>query len=181
VRRSCGGGINGEEHGGNDSEDDNKGGKGNGGRVYEDNEDEGHDGTVPEGGGSLWSSSGSEGAQQSNIKPTSTARDVVVMTARAMTKVARATVAGATKMMVTMVTTATTAAMATTKTPNGDKDNEDGICRRQQCRDSIHRSKSAGKCNRQLISQGGHGLLNSRGRASPHSWRDGKCCQQLIS
>jgi len=96
VRRSCGGGINGEEHGGNDSEDDNKGGKGNGGRVYEDNKDEGHDGTFPEGGGSLWSSSGSEGTQQSNIKPTSTARNVVVTTARAMTKVARATVAGAT-------------------------------------------------------------------------------------
>ena len=102
-------------------------------------------------------------------------------TARAMTKAARVTVAGATRTTVMTVTTAMTAAKATTKTPNGDKDNEDGICRHQQCRDIIHRSKSAGKCNRQLISQGDRGLLNSKERASPHSWHVGKCCQQLIS
>jgi hypothetical protein len=54
--------------------------------------------------------------------------------------------------MATMVTTAMTAATAATMTPNGDKDNKDGICRRQQRRDIIHTSKSAGKCNRQLIS-----------------------------
>ena len=52
-----------------------------------------------------------------NIKPTSTVRTVVVTTARATTKAARATVAGALRM------TATTATM----TPNCDKDNDDGI------------------------------------------------------
>jgi hypothetical protein len=82
--------------------------------------------------------------------------------------IARATVAGATRTTSTRVTTVTTAAMAASMTPNGDKDNKDGICRRQQRRDIICRSKSAGKCNRQLISRGGHGLLNSRGsRAAP--------------
>ena len=85
-----------------------------------------------------------------------------------MPPLARATVAGAMRTTATMVTTAMTAAMAATMTPNGDKDNKDGICRRQQRRDIIHMSKSAGKCNRQLISQGGRGLLNSRGsRADP--------------
>ncbi len=74
-------------------------------------------------------------------------------TAKAAAKVARgAKVVGATRTMATMATTAATAA---TMTPNGDKENEDGIWRRQQCRDIIHRSKRAGKCNRQLISRGG--------------------------
>ena len=67
-----------------------------------------------------WSSSGGEGTQQSNIKPTSTARNVVVTIARAMTKAARATVAGATRKTATTVTMAATAA---TKTPNGNKHN----------------------------------------------------------
>ncbi len=57
-------------------------------------------------------------------------RTVVVTTARAMTKAARAaTVAGAARTTVTMVTTAATAATAATVAtmmPNGDKDNEDG-------------------------------------------------------
>jgi hypothetical protein len=57
-------------------------------------------------------------------------------------------VAGATRTTATMVTTAT-------MTPNGDKDNDDGICRRQQRRKIMRRSKSAGKCDRQLISLGG--------------------------
>ena len=64
-------------------------------------------------------------------------RTVVVTTARATMKAARAMVAGAT---------------AVTMLPNSDKDNEDGICHHQQCRDIICRSKSVGKCNRQLIS-----------------------------
>ena len=72
-------------------------------------------------GGRRWSSSGGEGTQQSNIKPTSTVRTVVVTTARATTKAARATVAGATRTTATMVTT--TAAVAATMTPNGDKHN----------------------------------------------------------
>ncbi len=70
-------------------------------------------------------------------------------TVRATTKAARATVEGATRTTVTM---AATVAMAATMTPNGDKDNKDGTCRRQQCRDIIGRSKSAGKRDRQLIS-----------------------------
>ena len=61
-----------------------------------------------------WSSYSCEGTQQSNIKPTSTVRTVVVTTERAMTKAARAaTVAGATR---TTATTATTMAAATTAT-----------------------------------------------------------------
>ena len=52
----------------------------------------------------------------------------MVMTARATAKAARAaTVAGAMKTTVTV----TTAAMAATMTQNGNKDNKDGICRRQ--------------------------------------------------
>jgi len=89
---------------------------------------------------------------QSNINLTSTARNVVATTARATTKAARATVAGATRTTATMVTTTATAATAATMTPNGDKVNNDGICRHQQPRDIIRRSKSAGKRNRQLIS-----------------------------
>ena len=78
-------------------------------------------------------------------------RTAVVTTARATTKAARAaTVAGATRMTAMMVMTAATA--AATMTPNGDKDNEDGICRRQQCKDIICRSKSARKRDQQLIS-----------------------------
>ncbi len=85
---------------------------------------------------------GGEGTQQSNIKPTSTVRTVVVTIARAMTKAARAaTVAGDTRTTAMLVTTAATAA---TMTPNGDKDNEDGICRHQQCRDIIRRSRVRG-------------------------------------
>ena len=76
-------------------------------------------------------------------------RNVVVTTARATTKAARATVAGTMRTMVTMVT------MVTMITPNGNKENKDGISRRQQCRDIICRSKSAGKRDRQLISRGG--------------------------
>ena len=75
-------------------------------------------------GGRRWSSSGGEGTQQSNIKPTSTLRNMVVTTARAMTMMARATVAEATRMMATTVTTtAATATAAATMTPNGDKHN----------------------------------------------------------
>ena len=55
---------------------------------------EGHGGTFPEGGGRRWSSSGGKGTQQSNIKPASTVRNVVAMTARATTKAARVTGAG---------------------------------------------------------------------------------------
>ena len=88
-------------------------------------------------------------------------------TARAMTKAAKATVAEATRTTATTVTAVAMVAMVATMTPNGNKDNEDGICRRQQWRDINRRSKSAGKCNRQLISRGGRGLLNSRGRATP--------------
>jgi hypothetical protein len=70
-------------------------------------------------GGRQWSSSGGEGTQQSNIKPTSTVRTVVVTTARAMTKAARAaTVAGDTRTTAMLVTTVATAA---TMTPNGNK------------------------------------------------------------
>ena len=75
---------------------------------------EGRDGTFPKVGGRRWSSSGGEGTQQSNIKPTSMARNVVVTTVRTATKAARATatVAGATR-------TATTRAMTMTEpSPN---------------------------------------------------------------
>ena len=50
-------------------------------------------------------------------------RTVVVTTARAMPKAARATVAGATRTTVTMVTMAATTATAATMTPNGNKHN----------------------------------------------------------
>ncbi len=66
----------------------------------------------------------------------------------ATTKAARATVAEAMRTTVMMVTMAATVA---TITPNGDKDNKDGIPHRQQCRGIIRRSKSAGKRDRQLI------------------------------
>jgi hypothetical protein len=142
--------INGEERGGDDSEGDDEGGKGSDGDDSDNDGDE--DGDKD---GDYGNDNGGDGGdndtkrrdtQQSNIKPTSTARNVVVTTARAMTQAARATVAGATR---------TTAAMAATRTPYGNKDNEDGISRRQQRRDIIHRSKSAGKRDRQLISRGG--------------------------
>ena len=84
----------------------------------------------------------------------------MVTTARATAKLARVMVAGASRTTATTVTTM--AAMAARMTPNGNKDNEDGICRHQQHRDIICRSKSAGKRSRQLISQDGHRLLNSR-------------------
>jgi hypothetical protein len=78
---------------------------------------------------------------------------MVVTAARVMTKAARvAMVAVATRTTVTMVKTAATAA---TMMPNADKDNEDGIYCRQQPRDIICRSKSAGKHDWQLISRGG--------------------------
>ena len=93
--------------------------------------------------------------QQSNIKPTSMARNVVVTTARATMKAARAMVAGATRTTSMKMTTTATMATAATMTPNDDKDNEDGICNSQQRRDIIRRSKSAGKRDRQLISRGG--------------------------
>ena len=68
-------------------------------------------------------------------------------TARAMTKAAKATVAEATRTTATTVTAVAMVAMVATMTPNGNKDNEDGICRRQQWRDINRRSKSAGKRN----------------------------------
>ncbi len=77
---------------------------------------------------------------------------MVVTTARVPTKAARATVAGATRTTGTIMMTTATAATATTMTQNGNKDNKDGICCHQQCRDIIRRSKSAGKRDRQLIS-----------------------------
>jgi hypothetical protein len=83
----------GEEHGGDDSEGDNEGSKGEGGRSYKDDNNEGHDGTFPKGGGRRWSSSGGKGTQQSNAKATSTERNMVAMTARATMKAARATMA----------------------------------------------------------------------------------------
>jgi len=89
--------------------------RGAGATSYEDDEDEGHDGIFPEGGGRRWSSSSGEGTQQSNAKATSTGRNMVATTARATTKAARSTMA-----------TAATATTVTTMTPNGDKDNEDG-------------------------------------------------------
>jgi len=61
--------------------------------------------TFPEGGGRRWSSSGGKGTQQSNIKPTSTVRNVVVTTARVATKAARATGAGAMRMTTTRAMT----------------------------------------------------------------------------
>ena len=76
-------------------------------------------------------------------------RNMVVTTARATTKAAREMGAGSTSRTTTTTATAVTAA---TMTPNGDKDNENGICRRQERRDIIRRSKSASKRNRQLIS-----------------------------
>jgi hypothetical protein len=135
---------------GDDSKGDNEGGKDDGGRGYEDDGNDGDDGDDDGSNGddddAKWRQT-----QQSNIKPTSTASNVVVTTARVMAKAARAT--RTTTRMVT--TAAAAAAAAATMTPNGDKDNEDGICRRQQCRDIIRRSKSTGKHDRQLISRGG--------------------------
>ncbi len=65
------------------------------------------------------------------------ARNVVVTTARAMTKAARAaTVAGATRTMATTATTAAAAAAAAaaaTKTPNGDKHNNQILSQHQRC------------------------------------------------
>jgi len=83
-------------------------------------------------GGRRWSSSGGKGIQQSNIKPASRARNVVVTTARVMTKAAGVTVTGATR---TTATTATTTAMTATvalMTPNGDKHNNQILSRHQQ-------------------------------------------------
>ena len=79
-----------------DREGDDEGGKGDGGRGYLDDDDEGHDGTFPKGGGRRWSSSGGEGTQQSNINPTSMTRNLVSLTVRATTKAARTMGAGAT-------------------------------------------------------------------------------------
>ncbi len=88
-------------------------------------------------GGGRWSSSGGEGTQQSNIKPTSTVRTVVVTTARAMTKAARAVmVVGATRTTATTaMTTATMVAMAATAAmmmPNGVKHNNQILSRYQR-------------------------------------------------
>ena len=92
------------------------GGKGgDGGRGYKDDGDDDDD-------------DGGDGqTQQSNIKPTSMVRTVVVTTARAMTKAARATVAGATR-----TTMATTTATAAAMTPNGDKHNNQILSRHQR-------------------------------------------------
>jgi len=54
---------------------------------------------------------------------------MVGTTVRATTKAARAAVAGAMRTTATTVTTAM-AATAATMMPNGDRDNEDGICHR---------------------------------------------------
>ena len=91
------------------------------------------------------------------------ARNVVVTTARTTMKAAaaRAMVAGAMRTTATLMAMTATAATAATMMPNGDKDNEDGICRPQQHRDIIRRSKSAGKCDRQLISRGGMSCTSS--------------------
>ena len=51
------------------------------------------------------------------------ARNMVMMPARATTKVARAMVAGATRMTATMATPMAMAATAATMMPNGDKHN----------------------------------------------------------
>ena len=65
----------------------------------------GHDGTFPKVGGRRWSFYVSKGIQQSNIKPTSSVRDVVVTTARATTKAARGTGAGSTRTTLTRAMT----------------------------------------------------------------------------
>jgi len=54
------------------------------------------------------------------------ARNVVATTARAKSKSARATVAGATRMTGTRAATVATATTSVTMTPNGDKDCKDG-------------------------------------------------------
>jgi len=59
------------------------------------------------------------------------ARNVVVMPARATTKVARATVAGAMRMTATMATTMAMAATGATVMPNGDKHNNQILIRHQ--------------------------------------------------
>ncbi len=98
--------INGEDRGDDNSKGDDEGGKGDGGRGYKDNGDDGDN----DGGDGGNDDTKRRQTQQPNIKPTSTARNVVVMTARAMTKAARATTAGATMMTAMMMTTAATAA-----------------------------------------------------------------------
>ena len=59
------------------------------------------------------------------------ARNVVVMTARAMTKAAGATVAGATRMTATTVMMMAMAATVATMTPNGDKHNNQILSQHQ--------------------------------------------------
>jgi len=62
------------------------------------------------------------------------ARNVVVTTARATTKVARATVTGATRTTaaMAMVMTAATTATAATMAPNGDKHNNQILSQHQR-------------------------------------------------
>jgi hypothetical protein len=107
---------NSEDRGGDDSEGDNEGGKGDGGRGYKDDGNDGDDDAKR------------RQTQQSDIKPTSTARNVVATAVRATTKVAWVTVAGATR---TTATTVTMAAMAATMTPNCDIRNNKILSRYQ--------------------------------------------------
>ena len=57
---------------------------------------------------------------------------MVVTTARAMTKAARATVTGATRTTAAMVMTAATTATAATMVPNGDKHNNQILSQHQR-------------------------------------------------
>ncbi len=112
------------------------GGKGgNSGRGYEDNGGDGDDSNDDGGGDGSDDDAKWRQTQQSNIKPTSTARNVVVTTARAMTKAARAVMAttATTTAMKTVTKTATTAtttaATAATMTPNGETHNNQILSR----------------------------------------------------
>jgi hypothetical protein len=106
-----------------------KAARGDGGRGYEDGgDDSGDDNGRNSGNGSDYDAKRRQ-TQQSNIKLTSTAMNVVVTTVRATTKATRATVAGATRTTATMMTTA--AAMAATMMPNRDKHNNQILSQHQ--------------------------------------------------
>ena len=98
-----------------------KAARGDDGTGYEDGgDDSGDDNGRNSGNGSDYDAKRRQ-TQQSNIKLTSTAMNVVVTTARATIKATRATVAGATRTTATMMTTA--AATAAMMMPNRDKHN----------------------------------------------------------
>ena len=97
--------MNGQDRGGDGSKGDEEDGKGDGGRGYEDDGDNGDD----------------DGGDSSSIRRQTQQLNVVVTTARATTKTARATVAGATRTTAAKAATATTA--TTAAAPNGDKHN----------------------------------------------------------